>query len=80
MRREVAILRFGVGLDLSPVAVEHVLASIDQPAGAGHRRLMQFYDALLKKKGLLLSTANPNPQMLLDEIMMEMQDLYRKKD
>lgn len=49
-------------------------------AGAGHRRLMQFYDALLKKKGLLLSTANPNPQMLLDEIMMEMQDLYRKKD
>lgn len=49
-------------------------------AGSSHRRLMQFYDALLKKKGLLLSTANPNPQMLLDEIMMEMQDLYRKKD
>jgi DNA polymerase-3 subunit delta' len=53
---------------------------VQQLARAGTRRLMPFYDALLKKKALLLSTANPNPQMMLDEIMMEMQDLYRKKD
>jgi len=49
-------------------------------ADADKRRLMHFYEALLKKKALLLSTANPNVQMLIDEIMMEMQDLYRKKD
>lgn len=49
-------------------------------AAAGQRRLMQFYEGLLKKKALLLGPANPNPQMLLDEIMMEVQDLYRKKD
>lgn len=49
-------------------------------ARVGTRRLLPLYDGLLKKKAQLISTANPNPQMLLDEIMMDMQDLYRKKD
>lgn len=53
---------------------------IERLAQAGARRLLGFYELLLRKKALLLSSANPNPQMLLDEIMMEMQDLYRKKD
>ncbi len=43
-------------------------------------RLLPLYDAVSKRKALLLSSANPNPQMLMDEIMMEIKDLYRKTD
>lgn len=41
-------------------------------------RLMRFYDGLAAKKRLLLSTANPNPQLLLEEIMMDLKELGRK--
>jgi len=41
-------------------------------------RLMQLYDNLTLKKRLLLSTANPNPQLLLEEIMMELKEVTRK--
>jgi DNA polymerase-3 subunit delta' len=41
-------------------------------------RLMQFYDVLSAKKRLLLSTANPNPQLLLEEMMMDLKELSRK--
>lgn len=42
------------------------------------QRLLRFYDALGVKKRLLLSTANPNPQLLLEEIMMDLKELGRK--
>jgi len=48
--REIRVLVVGARLDLAPVAVEHVLASVDEPPGmlhralvdrvAGHRRIM----------------------------------------
>ncbi len=41
-------------------------------------RLMQLYDVLSAKKRLLLSTANPNPQLLLEEMMIELKELSRK--
>jgi len=34
------VLVIGPGLDISPVAVEHVLASLDEPQGAGHGALI----------------------------------------
>jgi DNA polymerase-3 subunit delta' len=49
-------------------------------ARAPIRRLMQFYETLSTKKRLLLSTANPNPQLLLEEMMMELKELSRKCD
>jgi DNA polymerase-3 subunit delta' len=42
------------------------------------QRLLRFYDFLGTKKRLLLSTANPNPQLLLEEIMMDLKELGRK--
>lgn len=42
------------------------------------QQLMRFYDLLGRKKRLLLSTANPNPQLLLEEIMMDLKELSRK--
>jgi DNA polymerase III, delta'' subunit len=50
----------------------NTLAQIPAP------RLMQFYDVLSAKKRLLLSTANPNPQLLLEEMMMDLKELSRK--
>lgn len=41
-------------------------------------KLMRFYEALGAKKRLLLSTANPNPQLLIEEIMMDLKELSRK--
>jgi DNA polymerase III subunit delta' len=40
-------------------------------------RLHGFYDRLLKKKAWLLSSANPNGQMLMDELVMDLKDLVR---
>lgn len=40
--------------------------------------LVRCYDLITAKKRLLLSSANPNPQLLLEEIMMEIKDLQRK--
>lgn len=40
-------------------------------------RLLKLYDSLISKKRLLLSSANPNPQLLLDEVMMELKELTR---
>ena len=42
------------------------------------QRLLRYYDLLGAKKRLLLSTANPNPQLLLEEIMMDLKELGRK--
>lgn len=42
------------------------------------QRLIHFYDLLGVKKRLLLSTANPNPQLLIEEIMMDLKELSRK--
>lgn len=49
-------------------------------ARAPLRRLMYFNETLCTKKRLLLSTANPNPQLLLEEMMMELKELSRKSD
>lgn len=51
---------------------------VDALTGLPARKLIRFYDVLLTKKRLLLSGANPNPQMLLEEITMEMKELSRK--
>lgn len=40
-------------------------------------RLLKLYDSLISKKRLLISSANPNPQLLLDEVMMELKELTR---
>lgn len=47
-----------------------------QPAA----KLFRLYDNVLKKKKLVLSSANPNAQLLIDEILMQMQDLGSKTD
>ena len=38
-------------------------------------KLHSFNDILLEKKALVLSSANPNPQLLLEELLMQLQDL-----
>lgn len=53
-------------------------ALVDVLATTLKARLMRFYDSLVLKKRLLLSSANPNPQLLLEEVMMEMKDLLAK--
>lgn len=41
-------------------------------------RLIRLYDSLIAKKRQLLSGANPNPQLLMEEVMMELKGLTRR--
>lgn len=53
---------------------------VSELGAASKARLLRCYDLLSQKKRLLLSNANPNPQLLIEEIMMEIKDLQRKSD
>lgn len=50
-------------------------AIVVQLAMCSATRLISLYDQLLSKKRQLLSGANPNPQLLLEEVMMELDEL-----
>ena len=60
-----------LGKDIDDALVGHL---VNLPM----QRLVRYYDVLSVKKRLLLSTANPNPQLLLEEIMMDLKELGRK--
>lgn len=51
---------------------------VDHLVNLPAQRLLRYYELLGAKKRLLLSTANPNPQLLLEEIMMDLKELGRK--
>lgn len=68
----VEAIRLGAASQTSEDALLQQLASFPM------QKLLRFYDLLAAKKRLLLSTANPNPQLLLEEIMMDLKELARK--